>query len=150
MTTCSLLPLPIPATASCKSTITMFYLLSYHLILLALGLHTVREEPQGLEDILQISSVYIHISKIPPRQTQISRNTLWMAELKDLRRILLSLIGLSAPPELRHPLLCQSSCQIITGPAEQGTERWTENSGQYQGRAVLPTGSCISPVDAKL
>lgn len=103
---------------------------------MALGLYTGREEPRGLEDILQISSVYIQTSKILPRQTQISRNTLWMAKLKDLRRILLSLIGLSAPPALRLLLLCQSSCHIITGPPEQGTERWAVSTGKYVGRVV--------------
>lgn len=39
-----------------------------------------------------------------------------MTKPKNLRRILLSLIGLSAPPELRALLPCQSSCHIITGP----------------------------------
>lgn len=142
--------LPILGIASCKTTSTIFHLLPYlHLILMALGLHTGREEPQGLQAIHQISPVYIHTSRALPRQTPTSRNMLQMAKPRDLKRILLSLIRLSAPPELRLLLPCQSSCHIITGRPKPGTERWTVSTGEYMGRVVLPTGSCISPVGAK-
>lgn len=148
MNTCSQPPL-YPSSAQQAAKQPAPYFIYYHLILMDLGLHTGREEPQGSQAVHQTSPVYIHTPKALPRQTPTSRNTLQMAKPRDLRRILISLTGLSAPPELRPLLPRQSSCHIITGPPEQHTGRWTVSTGKYLGRVVLPTGSCISPMGAK-
>lgn len=139
--------LPILGTASCKTTSTTFYLLSPHPD--GPGFAHRRRRTSGFAGCSpDLTHVHPYIQSTL-RQTPTSRNTLQMAKPRDLRRILLSLTGLSAPPELRPLLPRQSSCHIITGLPKLGTERWIVSTGKYLGRAVLPTGSCISPVSAK-